>query len=97
MKYNPALYQSAWDAMDACNGSGLIMSFPKLAALVWEELRSGPDAGTDAFNRHPVVIMMADKLLQLAGIHSSDSGIQEAYGEVNARLDVIANAIRKEG
>lgn len=88
----PELYKKWWDAMDACNSSGLIKSMAVDIDEVWKEAHE-LGKGTDYVNSHPLMIIFADKLLQLAGIsfNSTSSYIDEkqnAYAEVRAKVRV---------
>lgn len=82
MKYQTkeSLYVDVWRAMDACNASGLIHSFPDMVQAIgeFEGLRGA------MVNNHPIVILMADKLLQLSGIYSqsNDQALIDAYSVV---------------
>ncbi len=76
--YDPALYKDVWDAMNACNGRALINTWNNK----WADQIRKEGGGTDAFNQHPINIVVADKLLQLAGIYTSDEKIQAAYDAV---------------
>jgi len=66
-------------AQDACNLSGLVHSFPGIMEAVIEDCRAKGNDSTDARNRHPIVRLYVDKLVWLSG---SDTGISEAYAEV---------------
>ena len=90
------LYAYVWAAMDACNSSGLIHSFPSIVDRIREfEGITGSDVNT-----HPIVILMADKLLQLAGCANWHQKISHAYEDVLAVVkpgkggDYIAPIIR---
>ncbi len=57
--------QQVWFAMDACNLSGVVHSWAAWVSLLWQEAqRLG--RGTDWVNQHPVNVILADKLRQLA-------------------------------
>jgi hypothetical protein len=49
---------------DACNARAVIRVFP---AVIQAIERFDPQKGTDAYNEHPLVVLMLDKLTQLAG------------------------------
>jgi hypothetical protein len=66
-------YSDVWASMDACNSSGVIHALHRWIDEVWEEARE-LKRGTDYVNSHPIVVIVADKLLQLAEIasHATD-------------------------
>jgi len=91
---DPKLYQKWWGAMDACNSSGLIKDMAVDIDEIWAEARE-LGKGTDYVNSHPLTVIFADKLLQLAGMTSYHTAltprdldeIQEAYSKVRAKID----------
>jgi hypothetical protein len=62
-------YTSVLTMQNACNASGVMMSGPSYVEAVATELRRFGLYSTDNFKRHPVVILYADKLADLAGIY----------------------------
>ena len=61
---------------DACNSRAVINIFPKvMRAVVAFDQRLG--TGTEAYNTHPYILLMLDKLVQLAG------GRVDWYGRYN--------------
>jgi len=61
---------------DACNSRAIIRIFP---AVMMAIEKFDPQPGTDAYNAHPLVVLMLDKLAQLAGGFVQWSG--EASGD----------------
>lgn len=62
----PLDYQRAIDAQDACNMLGVVNSLHE----VLQKIRRDPEAvakGTDAINKHSIVVLYADKIKDLAG------------------------------
>ena len=59
-----ALTERALAVQDACNLSGVVAGF---GHAMNELTRIAPELGTDARNGHPVAVMWADKVAQLAG------------------------------
>ena len=51
-------------AQDACNGRAVMYMFPTVVQAI---TKFDPQSGTDEYNSHPLVVMMLDKLAQLAG------------------------------
>jgi len=80
------LYQKWWNAMDACNSSGLIKDFAVDIDEIWKEAWE-LGKGTDYVNSHPLIIIFADKLLQLAGVPTYLDEVQLAYAIVKAKID----------
>jgi hypothetical protein len=74
-------YTSVLTMQDACNASGVMMSGPSYVEAVATELRRFELYSTDNFKRHPVVILYADKLADLAGIYDrgAHDGLSYAY------------------
>jgi hypothetical protein len=60
-------YKEVWSAMDACNSSGVIHSLDKWIDAIWAEAKE-LGKGTDYVNSHPIIVIVVDKLLQLAQI-----------------------------
>lgn len=77
-------YKEVWSAMDACNASGVIHSLDKWVGEIWLEANE-LGKGTDYVNAHPIIVIVADKLLQLAHNaqyridHESDIVLGNAY------------------
>mgnify|MGYP001598560898 FL=1 len=78
-------YRRWYDAMDACNSSGLIHDFPKVVDEIWAEARE-LNEGTEYVNSHPLIVIFADKLLQLAKVNAGSIDITEAYHQVRLHL-----------
>ena len=67
--------------MNACNSSGLVKDFASGALdEIWAEARE-LGKGTDHVNSHPLMILFADKILQLAGSPDHNE-VMTAYCEV---------------
>lgn len=64
--------QQAADAalavQDACNLSGVAMTFGLVCEAVREDLHSRDEFDTPTFNHHPVIVLFLDKMAQLAGL-----------------------------
>jgi len=90
-------YKQVWFAMDACNSSGVIHSLDKWVDAIWLEARE-LGKGTAYVNSHPILVIVADKLLQLASIgkrelkeeSDSDRVLSQAY------LFVLAQTLEGE-
>ena len=76
-------YKQWWQAMDACNSSGLIHAFPKVVDEIWEEARERSQ-GTAYVNSHPLVIIFARKLLDLAAKNPYNMEMAEELVKVKA-------------
>lgn len=58
------MYKDAILVQDACNLSGIVISF----ARVMSDLRAlFPSKGTEFFNTHPIAVLYADKIKSLTG------------------------------
>lgn len=71
MKYEagPKTIAAAKDAIqcqDACNMSGVVHSMSRHMTAIREE----QPMGTDDLNRHPVVVLFADKIASLANVQN---------------------------
>jgi len=72
------LAKDAYDVQNACNLSGVVLSFAK--AIV--DLRQHTQ-GTDATNNHCVSVLWADKIAQLTGIQDlNNERVGKAYQEI---------------
>lgn len=60
---------AALAVQDACNLSGVAMTFTKVCEAVREDLHSTKSFDTPTFNRHPVIVLFLDKMADLAGLH----------------------------
>lgn len=59
--------RDALSALDGCNLSGIIHSWSRmLTEVLWPEARR-LGLGTDWVNRHPLNVLLADKVTQLSG------------------------------
>ena len=78
-------YKQVWASMDACNSSGVIHSLDKWVDAIWLEARE-LGKGTAYVNSHPILVIVADKLLQLARVVTPDDApslvISKAYAFV---------------
>ncbi len=61
----PELAQVALDIQNACNLSGIVISFSKIISEVRARLESEGSGGTDYVNNHPVCVLFADKIAHL--------------------------------
>lgn len=82
---NTAIYKEVWDAQDACNSSGLIhFMAEKVVPAIWDEIHSKEYQGP--FNEHPLLVVMVDKLTQLARVSEWDENVSikknRAYDKV---------------
>jgi len=76
-------YKEAIMVQDACNLSGVVHSFSKVVSRIWEEARVRGES-TDWVNRHPICVLYADKILQLAG-GDDFTNYQRAYKACHER------------
>lgn len=60
------LFHEVWAAIGARNLSGIIYDWPRWLDLIWDECRRSKGGGTDWTNEHPINVVLADKLAQLA-------------------------------
>jgi hypothetical protein len=58
--------EKAYDAMDACNLSGVCHDFSKILSDVLWPLSNKVGGGTDWVNQHPISVMLTSKLYELA-------------------------------
>lgn len=84
MTPDPLVYRDVLAAMDACNGAALIRT--------WNEkwvpyIKAETGGGTDAVNTHCIQAVVADKLLQLAGIHCTSDKLSVAYDTLIKRAE----------
>ena len=61
--------------MDACNAGAILADFSQFVVPeIWQEARE-KNQGTDYVNSHPLMVILADKLMQL--VHCKD--VMDAY------------------
>ena len=77
--FDPTLYRDVETAQNACNARALLNSWNRWADRIKAELEANGCNHTDAFNRHPLNVIMADKMLQLGGHDVNPSDLNEAY------------------
>ena len=78
---NTKIYKDVYAAMDACNAGAIAHSASEdWIPAIWAEAKE-LGRGTDYVNEHPIMILLADKLLQLA----RPRDIMDAYKVVRER------------
>lgn len=58
--------REAIEAQSACNLSGVVHAMSRTVTRLWELAHAGKH-GTDWVNQHPIMVLYADKLADLAG------------------------------
>lgn len=81
------LAREALGVQDACNLSGLVLSFGKSIQRLRVLLEERGEGSTTRLNRHPVCVLWIDKLRSLSG-----DDFSEAYGWANAEIAADATA-----
>ena len=71
------LVKEVMEVQYACNLSGVIHSWAEAISDLRQNL---PNAGTEEINRHPINVLWADKVAQLAG--RSNGRVDKAYSEL---------------
>lgn len=61
------LAQEALNIQDGCNLSGIVHGFSRAISTL---RKICPDKGTDWYNQHPICVLWADKIAQLAGVQN---------------------------
>jgi hypothetical protein len=90
IQYDHTLYRDVWSAMNACNGRALLNTWNnKWAEQIKKELALTGNSGTDAFNEHPINLVVADKLLQLGGVYVTNDKLQAAYDTTLSRCTEV--------
>lgn len=83
-------YRKTLLMLDACNLSGLAHSFSKeILPLIWEEVREG-GGGTEQVNKHPLSVLWAMKMLDLAAGECLCERCLDVFGR--AYREVVARA-----
>jgi hypothetical protein len=59
------VYQTAIDAENACNLSGLAHTLAQMMPIIWDEARRLGE-GTEYVNTHPAVVLMLNTMIGLA-------------------------------
>jgi len=71
----PKDYLTALDVQDACNLSGVVLSFMGALDKIREEVKD-----TDKINKHPICVLYSDKIAHLTGTQSyAVTAVSEAY------------------
>jgi len=79
------IYQQALMAQNACNGGGIINSLPAIVEEIRAEaIAAKGDWSISDINEHPVIQLIADKLVDLAGVRSMEA-YSQAYDICAAR------------
>jgi len=78
-------YQSAMVVQDAVNLSGVVTSFRAALDDIWKEAHANGH-GTDWVNRHPISVLFASKVADLARSEPF-SNYSDAYVAVQAAID----------
>ena len=74
------LATEALAVQDACNLSGVVISFGHVIREVRAMLEAENKGGTDAVNTHPVCVLYADKVAHLTGTQGfGNDGVGAAY------------------
>ena len=68
--------QAVLDMQDACNSRGLIHAFP---AVVNAITQFDPQQSTDAYNKHPLIVLVLDKLVSLTETWVNGDNFSMAY------------------
>lgn len=69
MTLHPEIYLDALEVQYACNISGILQSMAKLPQLIQEDGAARNESySTSELARHPVMVLFADKVADLAGI-----------------------------
>jgi hypothetical protein len=79
----PDDYKDAIAVQDACNLSGVAHNLSRIMTRLWDEARA-TGKGTDWVNKHPIVVLYAAKLYDLAGAERNYSA---AYNICTAKAD----------
>ena len=75
-------WKDAMMVQDACNLSGVLLTWADKTDRIWEDVRSN-GSGTDGFNRHPINLLFASKVASLTG--ESMDGFHEAWACAKAK------------
>ena len=72
--------EEALGVQNACNLSGVVISFSNIITEVRTRLEAEGKGGTDAVNTHPVCVLYADKVAHLTGTQGfGNDGVGAAY------------------
>jgi hypothetical protein len=86
--------QTALDAQNAVNLSGVLHSLNEiLATVLWPEARK-LGRGTEFVNNHPIVTLFLHKLASLNGSECFCSACVGSYTRAVAEVDALAKRVR---
>ena len=80
--------QAALDVQNAVNLSGVVRSFHEALSAVWDEAHN-LGKGTDWVNQHPISVLFADKIRDLARLQAAD------YHQMTIAVEQIARRSRE--
>lgn len=89
--------QAALDAQSACNLSGIVHSFSKIATDVLWPIARAEGKGTDFVNGHPISVLFADKIAALAGVQGITTESMAAYSAAYTACKRIAESEVADG
>ncbi len=88
--------KNALDVQDACNFSGVLLSFARDMEVVREELKRTGKYDSNSFAKHPVALWYLDKLADLQG-RPADDGLVLSNAHDELCSIVEAGKERMEG
>lgn len=81
-------YELCLAVQDAVNLSGVVQTFCNLISKIWAETDTTADV-----NRHPICVLFADKIAQLAGVQGITNETMDRY---NAAYSLVKKGAGKE-
>lgn len=69
-------YQTALDAQNAVNASGLLRTMSRVVPRIWADVKAN-GGGTQQVNQHPIMVLYTTTLMSLAGLGIADSDVYE--------------------
>ncbi len=88
-RLSPKDYQDAILVQNACNLSGIVLSFSRVMSKIWGEARATGNDNTNWVNTHPIAVLYANKVGSLAKSEDFQS-YSDAYNECQAEAKKCA-------
>ena len=79
---------AALDVQDACNLTGVLNAYSELGTILWQR-SNALNKGTNWVNCHPLSVLFADKIAQLAGVQNlGTEAFRKAYSWARKAAEV---------
>lgn len=77
-KVTPKDYRTAVEIQDGCNLSGIVKAYADILVRICHDIHAAKGS-TDEVNQHPISVLFADKIYDLATKHQRGENNHEAF------------------